>query len=335
MKSIVIQLPVLLALTVSAADGQEWARKMFGETHHEFGTVARGAKAEFAFELKNLYKEDIHLAGVRASCGCATPTITKDWIKTWEKSAVLVRYNTGSFEGHRQATITLTIDRPYFAEVQLTINGYIRGDLVLDPGVVSFGSVPQGNPIERSIRVSHAGSPQWKIVDVRSANPHLQVEIKNQARQYGRVDYVLGVKLLADAAPGYITDQMILVTNDSQSQNIPVTVEANIEPQLSVTPVSLFLGIVEPGESVTKQLVVKAKNPFRITGVKCADEHFEFHPTNELKRLHLVPVKFTAGSDPGKIVERIEIETDHGPGAIATCTATATIRSEPVSTSEP
>ena len=31
---------------------------------------------EFAFEAQNLYEEDVHIADVRTSCGCTTPTIT-------------------------------------------------------------------------------------------------------------------------------------------------------------------------------------------------------------------------------------------------------------------
>ena len=51
---------------------QQWAKDMFETTKHDFGTVARGAKAEFRFELTNRYLEDVHIAGVRSSCGCIT-----------------------------------------------------------------------------------------------------------------------------------------------------------------------------------------------------------------------------------------------------------------------
>ena len=54
------------------AVGQEWARKMFDSTEHKFGTVAKGAKAEHRFQIKNLYEEDVHISGVRSSCGCTT-----------------------------------------------------------------------------------------------------------------------------------------------------------------------------------------------------------------------------------------------------------------------
>ncbi len=53
---------LIAALAVSPCFGQEWAKKMFKETEHDFGTVARGAKAEYRFVFENIYLEDIHIA---------------------------------------------------------------------------------------------------------------------------------------------------------------------------------------------------------------------------------------------------------------------------------
>ena len=54
---------VLLVLAPPSA-AQEWADKMFETRSHDFGTIARASKAEFAFELSNLYLDDVHIASV-------------------------------------------------------------------------------------------------------------------------------------------------------------------------------------------------------------------------------------------------------------------------------
>ena len=38
--------------------------------------------------------------------------------------------------------MTVTIDKPFHAEVQLQVHGYIRTDVVVDPGQVALGLVP-------------------------------------------------------------------------------------------------------------------------------------------------------------------------------------------------
>lgn len=299
---------------------------MFGDSSHDFGTVAKAAKAEYVFELQNIYKETIHISGVRASCGCATPVIQKDTLETWEKGGILVRFNTNSFLGQRKATITVTIDKPYFAEVQLNITGMIRGDVVFDPGTVNFESVDQGDAATKTVSVNYAGRGDWKIVDVRSANTNLVVEPVETRRYNGRVGYDLKVQLKPDAPAGYFNDEMILVTNDSHSRQIALRVEGNVTSPLTVSPASLSLGVVRPGQTVTKNIVVKGKKPFRIVSIRCGDDCFEVTPPTEEKALHLIPVKFTASETAGDIAQRIEIETDMGTGSVGTCLATATIK---------
>jgi hypothetical protein len=70
----VIRLFVLASIAVAtlapSVHAQSWAQKMFKVTSHDFGTVARGAKAEFLFEMQNIFEEDIHIASVRTSCTC-------------------------------------------------------------------------------------------------------------------------------------------------------------------------------------------------------------------------------------------------------------------------
>ena len=320
-----IVVPILFCLC-SPICAQEWARKMFKTTDHDFGTVARSAKSDYAFEFQNIYKEKIHIAGIRASCGCITPTIENRSLDTWEKGEVHVKFNTHSFLGRRTATVTVTIDKPYFAEVQLAIKGLIRGDVVFDPGTVNFDSVGFGEEKERQVNVNYAGRSDWKIVDIRSSNTHLVVEPIETQRFNGRVGYELKVRLKPDTPVGYFNDEMILVTNDRQSQQIPLRVEGVVASPLTVSPAALSLGVLGPGQTVTKNIVVRSKKPFRITKVDCKDDCFEFVPSEEAKQLHLIPVRFTATDEPGKVSEQIQIETDLGAGFAGTVTATATVR---------
>jgi hypothetical protein len=316
-----------VSLGLSAAEGfsQEWAQKLFQTTSHDFGSVARGAKADFAFEIVNCYKEEVHVASVRSSCGCTTPTASKTALATWEKAEIVASLNTRSFTGQKNATITVTIDQPFNAEVQLSIAAYIRRDVVFTPGAVQFGSIELGKPAERIVDVAYAGRDDWRIVDVRSANPHLEVELNETERGAGRVSYAMLVRLNDQTASGYILDQLTVVTNDRNMMTIPLPVEGRIVAPLTVSPGSLVLGVLSPGQTVTKQLVVRGNEPFRILKMECGDPSFQFEPSTEPKDLHIVPVKFTASQQGAKIAETIVIATDLGGGSQAQCKVTATV----------
>jgi hypothetical protein len=331
--------PLLFALfgvlaSVSHLSAQQWAADMFPVKTHAFGSVARGAKAEYFFEFQNLYKEDVHVASVRASCGCTTATIVKDNLKSWEKSAIKAKFNTDLFLGQRGATITVVIDKPFYAEVQLRVDGFIRQDVVFDPGVVNLGQIEQGASGESKVKVLYAGRQNWSIVDVQSANSYFEVELSDPVRSKNLVNYQMTVRLRPDAPPGFVNDKLTLVTDDLSNRMIPLSVEGRVVPALEVSPASVLVGTLEPGQSVTKQLVVRSKSKFLVTDVKCDCSGFEFQlPENaEPKTLHLIPMTYTATNTMGQFNARISIETDRG--FAAECAATGLVKA-PAITSEP
>src|SRR3954468_17879587 len=71
-----------LCLSASVASAQQWAEKMFSERAFDFGSVAKAGKVEHQFVITNLYKDDVHIASVRSSCGCTQPRIGKDILKS-------------------------------------------------------------------------------------------------------------------------------------------------------------------------------------------------------------------------------------------------------------
>lgn len=236
----------------------------------------------------------------------------------------MAAFNTRSFDGKRGATLTVVIDKPYYAEVRLRVDGVIRTDVSFEPGQVELGEVDFGQPTEKTVRVNFTGRSNWKITDVRSDNPNFEVELSEPQRANGRVAYDMTVRLKPSAPVGFVTDQLTIVT-DSDGTGLTLPVAGRVVPPVQVSPGLLTLGNVIPGQKVTKQLIVQGKTPFKVTGVKCPDGCFEFKVTDQAKKLHVIPVTFTAGESPAKIEQKIEIETDLAGGTKACCVATAVV----------
>lgn len=303
---------LLLVWTCSPAAGQQWAQDMFESKSHDFGTVARHAKAEYQFVFTNLYEEDVHISSTRVSCGCTKVEIVDPTLKTYQRGAILATVNTKSFYGARGATITVTIDKPLSAQVQLQVKCNIRTDVSFNPGGVEFGEVDRGTSLEKTIDVKCTGRPNWRIVDVTSASPFLVGEVIDTRSNGYDVNCKLKVRLTEDAPVGYIKDHLMLVTNDSRVTNVPVLVDGRVLPEVTVSPSSLFLGVVHQGDHVTKQIVVRGKRPFRVTAVTSDVKDLEFNAAcvELAKLLHVIPITFTAGEKIGKVVQTIRIETD-------------------------
>lgn len=299
-------------LATPPAAAQEWARKMFDHTSHDFGVVARGAKAEHRFTLENIYEEDVRIASIRSTCGCTATEISKRHLATWEKAEIVATLDTRSFLGRKDSTLTVVFDRPFPAEVQLHVRSYIRSDVVVQPGAVQFGSIPQGLGAERRLTVSYAGRNDWQIERVECSNPFVEVELAEAGRTPGQVTYNLAVRLTGDAPVGYLRDQLVLVTNDRnpRAARVPVTLEGVIVSSISVSPSPLMLGVVATGQSVTRRLVVQGQEPFRITAVECDDPRFTFDVADEANSVHLVSITFTAGAEAGQINSTLRLATD-------------------------
>ena len=314
-----------LVLVGGPVQAQNWAEKMFSETKHDFRTVGRGTKAEFHFEFRNLYEEDVHVSAVRTSCGCTTPTLTKDTLATHETAAVVATLNTSTFIGQKAATITVVFDRPYYAEAQLQVSGYIRTDVTFEPAEVDFGECPSGEERDSQIVISHRGNPAWRITDVRSHCSDLLVKLAMPQITPGLVKYVMDVKMKQSMDEGEIRERLTLITNDKQFPTIEMSVNGRVRPTVSVSPAAVSLGTAKSGETVEKRLLVRADQPFEVKEVRCVDQRFSFDVPEGKKKLHFVQLKFTAGQTPDRIAQRIEIATDLPGDKCAECVVTGTV----------
>ncbi len=308
---------ILAAFSAAPAAGQEWARKMFQDFNHDFGTIARGAEIEYRFVVTNPYLEDVRIASVHSTCACTQVRIENPDLATYASGAIVARANTTSFLGRKGSTIHVTIDKPFPARVQLHTTMFIRSDVVFEPGSVTLGDVVEGTAAAGTTTVRFSGRSDWRIEALRSNNPHLATELTEVRRRPGEVVYDVAVRLDPSAPAGYFRDQVILVTNESGGRQVPFEVEGRVLSAVTVSPTSLFMGVVEPGGTVTRQLVVRGNRPFRIVAIECEDDGFRFEIPAEAaaKPLHLIPVTYVARGDAGRVAQTIRILTDLGETA--------------------
>lgn len=324
---------VMLFLAVGAPEtvaqsstNENWAAKMFKTTKHDFRAVGRGTKTEYHFEFTNLYEQDVHVAAVRSSCGCTTPSVTKNTLKTHEKAAIVAKFNTSTFIGKKSAKITVVFDRPFYSEVQLNVSGFIRTDITFDPPEVAFGEIAAGSVTQQDIVITHTGKADWQITDVRSHCDDLEVQLSAPTKTPGMVRYRMRVKVLASMPEGDVRQQLTLISNDRNFPTTEMLITGRIRPSLSVSPAAVSLGTAKPGQTVERRLVVRGDDPFVITDVVCADSRFEFDLPRGSKKLHFVKMRFKAGATADRVAQEIEIKTDLDGGKSVNCIVTGVVK---------
>ena len=249
---------------------------------------------------------------MRTSCGCTTPIIETEWIKPGETGAVLARFNTGTFTGRKAAAVTVTFDKPVYSELQLNVKGYIRSDVVLNPGEVSFGEVPVGEPKSVDLTLDYAGRNDWALVGAESPLGYVDVKFDELSRQAGRVSYKITAKLAADAPLGTVHNQILLKTNDRNLTSVPIRFMAVVQPPIQVSPQAIELGTVGSQKPIAQRLVVKARNEFRVLEVTSEQAEIQFEASATPKAVHLLSLMITPKQQTvdGVVASELVIKTD-------------------------
>jgi hypothetical protein len=308
----------------SVAD-ESWGNAMFTAKQHDFGRVALGADAEFRFELINIYESDVRLANVRSSCGCASASLSSTLLKPGETGSVIARLNTsGQYLRNTSAVLTVQLETVVNGSrlmdtVQLFVSGHIRSDIVLTPGSVEFGAVSEGTAVERIVQLEYTGRPGWALTKVERSQPFIHARAEEIRRERGDVVYRITATLKDDAPIGYIRDILRFTTNEFPSNRtepieIVLPVHGVVTTSIRAKPSPMLIGILEPGETATKNIVVRSETPFRITNVSASDNRFRFAFSEADSVVQLISVSFSARptllEHPQDIAEIIRISTN-------------------------
>lgn len=97
----------------------------FAALEHNYGQIQKGGDGNCAFTFTNEGTEPLILSNVRASCGCTTPSWTKEPVMPGQTGTIKVKYNTNNVGGFTK-TITVTSNAVNNPRVVLKIKGNVQ-----------------------------------------------------------------------------------------------------------------------------------------------------------------------------------------------------------------
>jgi len=285
---------------------------------HDFGVVATASLQEHIFEFTNTTGDDLYLNSVRASCGCTKPFILTPVVKAGETGQLKAVFDTKTFYGEKSATLTVPTQKVgtrnggqfvELGELQFSVKGSIRRDVVFSPGEIGFNHLASTDPVSQKVRVSYAGNPNWKIESTKTSNSNVQVEISEISRdlQAGRVDYDLTVSMNPAQEPGTFNDSLSIITNDPKTSGMSIALRGRIQSVLEAAPIQL--GIVHQGTPLTKKWVVRSAHAFKVVQVQTNNPRLHFSPSEGEKAVHILTYTLDT-SQTGSVEDEITLFTD-------------------------
>ena len=98
----------------------------FEKTEHDFGKINEAdGRVSTEFVFKNEGMAPLVLSNVRASCGCTTPSWTKEPVEPGQNGSITVTYNPNGRPGRFQKTITITSNAS-----EPTQKVFIKGEVI-------------------------------------------------------------------------------------------------------------------------------------------------------------------------------------------------------------
>lgn len=317
-----------VAITVSSISSvqADWTDSVFPIKSHDFGTVAVASKTEFAFPIYNTTGRDMHIQTVRASCGCTTPILSSNYIPAGAQGTLLARFNTPTFRGKKGATLTVVIDQPFYSEVRLKVDGYIRSDMVFHPGAVEMGSINQGEARTGTTKLFYAGRSDWQVVDMRANQSWLVPTFKQIERGASNATYELNVQVREDAPEGFFQDEVIIQTNDRSMPRVPLRISGTVVTSLNISPQSIAFGTVKPEQEIIQRLVITGRTPFAIESIQCEGWNVGFENAGTEKKIHVISIKMSPKDATGAQRVPIVIKTAGESSVTAKAILTAEVQ---------
>ncbi|MCB0836808.1 MAG: DUF1573 domain-containing protein [Bacteroidetes bacterium] len=239
------------------AQAQQDHKIKFEKTTHEFGKIEFNGPAEYTFKFTNVSEEPVTLDRVKASCGCTTPSWTKEEIAPGAEGEIKVKYNT-----NRPGIFTKTVTVTYDTEEKPVVL-YIKGEVEKNPeaaDLTAFRYNMKGltfDQINQTIGTLDSDKTKTIVFKVKNVSPQpisftgvydkeMMFEIEQDKMQLtpGQIG-TIKVSILGERfiTPGPFSKKITLYTDDQEQPGKVLSINGNINKVYTESELAAMPGI--------------------------------------------------------------------------------------------
>lgn len=225
-----------------------------GKVKHDFGDVWQGKKVSCSFDLFNDGGSDLTILKHKTTCGCTVAKPISGSIPPGSKKNMHVSFAAGDRSGRTAKRIILYTNDPTQPKVILTVTANVKQSIEVTPAEFDFGDVAIGTIITKEVKVTRKrgkGPIQVKKMELSSKNISAKVVETTEN----------GCKLavtLSPTAAATISETLSVIFEDKELARVKLSVKAKVHSQFFVNPGRVFLGLVKPGQQVTRTVTIGA-----------------------------------------------------------------------------
>lgn len=302
--------------TKGATDTAKAPRLTLVEPLKDFGTVPKGTKIDWAFEIKNTGTADLEIISAKPTCGCTVADFDKI-IKPGQKGRVAAVVDTTGFAGPISKAVTLETNDPNTPNAQVTISAIVKPYVEAYPaGYVRFNML-QGDTEKQSVTLYSEEEEPFEIVKVESPQEWIKVEPKKltgtdvvpEIGRKGQSQYKLDITVGGDDARiGPLAEKIHIVTNSKHQPEYWVSVAGVVRPPYRVEPTGINFGEVAPSDSAATRTISIRSNNLKAPAA--------FSVTKVESGVAGVTANVVPTDRPGEFSVTLQVAKDAKPGAL-------------------
>ncbi len=242
MKKLFLSLTFLLfGVMTSTTQAQSNGKIIEFDTEtHDFGMINEGVVAEHTFTFTNKTAKIITLSNVQASCGCTTPSWSREPIETGKQGKITASYNSEGRPNAFVKTITVTYNEEGqpAQSVVLTIKGNVLGKIKYDANAVNsvmsvekvvhnFGKIQVGQKVAKTFTFVNTGTVDLSVSTIYAAcNCVTLTPLKNNII---KPNETATFELVFAPTQVNVKDEIVVIyTNSTTQPQIMITLKAEV-----------------------------------------------------------------------------------------------------------
>ncbi len=315
------------------------AKIEYSKDTHDFGTVEEtGGPVEYRFVFTNKGTVPLQIQDVKASCGCTTPSWTREPVLPGKTGHIVAKYNPANRPGAFTKTLTITSNAEE-SVTRLTIKGMVNpknktpdleypvkvGNIRMRYKSLHMGDVSTQSPVTKKFDLYNDSDHPIAFTPGKDVPAYMKISFEPQtipAKSAGKLVLEYDGKAKNDF--GTVIDNFSIVTDEANDNVKEMSVQTSIQeyfppmtteelakaPRLSINEESYDFGTIKSGEKVVREFVLTntGKSPLNIRATKstCSCAITEL-PKKDLKPGESVTMKVVFDSSNRRGTERKSI----------------------------
>lgn len=282
----------------------------------DFGTVPKGHKLDWAFEIKNTGTADLEILSAKPACGCTVADFDKV-IKPGQIGKVSAHVDTQGFAGPISKAVTLETNDPNTPTAQITISAVVKPYVEAYPvGYVRYNML-QGDAEKQSVTLYTEEDEPFEIVKIESPQDWIKVEpvkltgadllpqVGRRDQPQYRLDFTVGGE---DARVGPLAEKVRIITNSKHQPEYWVSITGVVRPPYRVEPAGINFGEVAPNDSAATRTISLRSNNLKTPG--------SFAVTKVESGVAGITADVQPTERPGEFSVTVQVAKDAKPGAL-------------------